>query len=385
MAEGRPIRVAFVVASLDVGGSEHQMVRLAELLPSNRFAVDFILLSRRGPLADRAERAGSQIHVLNWPRGRSPVRSQPDFFRLIRTLRRGNYDIVDAWLFHAYAIVGFARPLCRVPVLIAGRRGLSDTKPVLGLVERIMDRIARHNIDMIVANATAVRDDFVAVEHLDPDGIRVIHNGVDIREQMDSSVRTELRSTWGIGPDDVLVGYVANYKGGKGHEMLLRAVAKAMPTHPNLRAILVGEGSRRAILEKLIGDLGLAAVVRLHGAEPDARDIIGAFDIAVQTSESEGLPNAVLEAAAAGLPIVATDTGGTAEILDGGRTGICVLIGDEAAFARALGSLVDDPALRRSLGDAARAHVQKAFGMERFVAETAALYEELAAAKSRPR
>jgi glycosyltransferase involved in cell wall biosynthesis len=167
--------------------------------------------------------------------------------------------------------------------------------------------------------------------------------------------------------------------------MLLRAVAKAMPTHPNLRAILVGEGSRRAILEKLIGDLGLAAVVRLHGAEPDARDIIGAFDIAVQTSESEGLPNAVLEAAAAGLPIVATDTGGTAEILDGGRTGICVLIGDEAAFARALGSLVDDPALRRSLGDAARAHVQKAFGMERFVAETAALYEELAAAKSRPR
>ena len=96
---------------------------------------------------------------------------------------------------------------------------------------------------------------------------------------------------------------------------------------------------------------------------------------------SEGLPNAVLEAAAAGLPIVATDTGGTAEILDGGRTGILVPIDDEAAMAEAIGRLAADPDLRRSLGDSARSFVQSAFGVDRFVAETAALYEELAAAK----
>lgn len=385
MGEARPLRVAFVVASLDVGGSEHQMVRLAEMLPRDRFAVDFILLSRRGTLAARAEQAGSHIHVLSWPRGRSLVRSVPHVVRLIQTLRRGRYDIVDAWLFHAYAIIALVRPLGRVRALVAGRRGLRDTKPVAGRVERMLDRVAHRSVDMIVANSAAVRDDYVAFEHIDPGRIRVIHNGVDIPEPMDPAARAALRSTWGFGPDDVVVAYVANYKAGKGHETLIRAIARTLPTQPNLRLMLIGEGARRPTLETLIRELGLAEVVRLHGEVSEAREVIGAFDIAVQASESEGLPNAVLEAAAAGLPIVATDAGGTAEVLDGGRTGICVPIGDEAAIAEALGRLVDDPALRKSLGDAAKAHVQRDFGVERFVAETAALYEEVAATKLRRR
>ncbi len=373
--------MAFVVASLDIGGSEHQMVRLAELLPRDRFAVDFILLSRRGPLADRAELAGSQVHLVGWPGGRSLIRALPGFWRLIRTLRRGRYDIVDAWLFHAYAILAIARPLGRIPVLIAGRRGLSDQKREFGWAERLMDKVARRNVDMIVANSAAVRTEASLFEHIDPSRIHVVRNGVDIPELMHPDVRTSLRSTWGFGPDDVLIGYVANYRSGKGHETLIRAFAKALARHPAIRLILVGEGRQRPALEELIARLGLSATVRLHGAAPNARQIIGAFDIAVQPSESEGLPNSVLEAAAAGLPIVATNAGGTAEILDGGRTGICVPIGEEAAIAQALGRLVEDPALRTSLGDAARSFVRASYGVERFVAETAALYEDLAAAK----
>ncbi len=381
MPEGRRLRVAFVVASLDTGGSEHQMVRLAELLPRDRFAIDFILLSRRGSLADRAERAGARVRVLGWRRGHSPIRGQPDFWRLVRMIRRGHYDIVDAWLFHAYAIVALARPLCRVPVLIAGRRGLSDPKRAFGLVERTMDRIARHKVDTIVANSAAVREEVAAFEHLDATRIRVIHNGVDVPEPMDPTTRTALRSEWGVGPEELLVGYVANYRGLKGHGELIRAFARALTMNSALRLILVGEGPRRAILEDMIRDLGLARVVRLHGAEPDARRILGAFDIAVQASASEGLPNAVLEAAAAGLPIVATDAGGTAEVLDGGRTGMLVPIDDEAAMAAAIVRLAADPEMRLRLGQDARTYVESAFGVERFVAETAALYEELAAAK----
>ena len=381
MPEAGRLRVAYVVASLDIGGSEHQMVRLAELLPRNRFAVEFILFSRRGPLAERAERAGARVIVLGWPSGHSPIRGQRAFWRLVRTLRLGEYDIVDAWLFHAYAIVAIARPLCRIPVLIAGRRGLSDPKHDFGLVERTMDKIARRKVDVIVANSAAARQDVSVFEHLDPAKIRVIHNGVDIRGPIDIATRTALRLSWGLGSDDILVGYVANYKNRKGHETLIRAIAKALRFYPFLRLILVGEGPRREALEALIDELGLHDAVRLHGAEPDARHIIGAFDIAAQASVSEGLPNAVLEAAAAGLPIVATDAGGTAEILDGGRTGILVPIGDEAAMANAIGRLAADPDLRRSLGESARTYVQSAFGVDRFVAETAALYEELAASK----
>lgn len=375
------LRVALITASLDVGGSERQMVQLAERLPRDRFALEFILLSGRGPLADRVERAGVPVTVLHWRRGRSVTDRLPDLWRLVRTLRRGRFDIVDAWLFHAYAIASLTRPVSRIPVLIAGRRSLSDFKDRFSRAERWLDRLARRRVDAVVANSDAVRREVAAYEGIDPGRIRVIHNGVDIPAPIPPAVRGALRAAWGVGPGDVLVGCVGNYKFGKGQEVLIRAIAKALPTSPALRLILVGEGPRRAELQRLVDELGVHDAVRLHGAEPDARDIIGAFDIAAQASVSEGLPNAVLEAAAAGLPIVATDAGGTAEILDQGRVGILVPIDDEAAMADAIARLAADPDLRRSLGESARIFVETAFGLDRFVAETASLYEELAAAK----
>ncbi len=319
--------------------------------------------------------------MLNWRRGRSIVRSLPDLWRVVRTLRRGRFDIVDAWLFHAYAITSVTRPVTRIPVLIAGRRSLSHHKHGFSQVERLLDRVARRSVDAVVANSDAVRAEVARFEGIDPGRIRVIHNGVSIPAPVDPVTREAMRVAWRIRPDDVLVGCIGNYKSGKGQETLIRAIARALPTTTGLRLILVGEGPQRPELQRLVDELGLHDVVRLHGTEPDARQIIGAFDIAAQASVSEGLPNAVLEAAAAGLPIVATDTGGTAEILDGGRTGILVPIGDEAAMAEAIGRLAADPDLRCSLGDSARSFVQSAFGVDRFVAETAALYEELAAAK----
>ncbi len=373
------LRVAFVVASLDIGGSEQQMLSLAEMLPRDRFAVEFILLSRRGRLAERAERAGARIHVLSF--SRSTIRSQLEFWRFVRLMRRGRYDIVDAWLFHGYALTSLTRLVSRIPILIAGRRSLSNHKYRFGRVERLLDRMARRSVDAIVANSEAVRTEVAVYEGIDPGQIRVIHNGVEVATPLAPATRAALRASWSVGPDSVLVGCIANYKLGKGLHTLVRSLARALPTNPGLRLILVGEGPRRAELQRLIDELGLHDVVRLHGAEPDARDIIGAFDIAAQASVSEGLPNAVLEAAAAGLPIIATDAGGTAEVLDGGRVGILVPIDDEAAMAEAIGRLAADPELRRRLGRSARTFVESAFGVERFVAETAALYEELAASK----
>jgi glycosyltransferase involved in cell wall biosynthesis len=107
----------------------------------------------------------------------------------------------------------------------------------------------------------------------------------------------------------------------------------------------------------------------------------GAFDLVAQASRSEGLPNVLLEAAAAGCPIVATDAGGSREIVVDGRTGLLVPTGDVEALAEALGRAIDDPELRRRIGVAARAHVAGSFGMDRFAREYGDLYEELAAAR----
>jgi glycosyltransferase involved in cell wall biosynthesis len=121
--------------------------------------------------------------------------------------------------------------------------------------------------------------------------------------------------------------------------------------------------------------------VRLHGSELNPEPLYAAFDITVQASSREGLPNALLEAGGAGRAIVATAAGGSGEIVLDGQTGLLVPAGDCVALVDALGRLVSDPGLRARLGNAAREHVTATFGMDRFVAEFAQLYEEMAASK----
>lgn len=380
----RPLRVAYLIASLDVGGSERQAVYLAQHLDRDRFAVEFVLLTHRGTLAPAAEAAGAKVRVLGWARGRGGVYYLRWAWSLLRfgpAIRRGRFDIVDAWLFHAYAAAAVTRPIHRAPVLLAGRRSLSDFKAHHNVVNRLLDAIARRAVDGIVANSEAVRQDVARHEGIAPERIRVIRNGVEIPPPMPPDERAALRASWGFEPDDVVVGSVANYKPGKGLEALLRTAGTLAGGASRLRFVLVGEGALRPELERMIHELGLAETVHLHGREPDARRLYGAFDVVAHVSESEGLPNVLLEAAAAGRAIVATPAGGSAEVIVDAESGLFVPIGDDAALAQALRTLAGDARLREGLGAAARERAATVFGMDRFVAETAALYEEMAERK----
>jgi glycosyltransferase involved in cell wall biosynthesis len=129
--------------------------------------------------------------------------------------------------------------------------------------------------------------------------------------------------------------------------------------------------------------LGLDGRVCVHGYEPMPERLYPAFDVVALSSDREGLPNALLEAGAASCAIVSTAAGGSGEIVIDGETGLLVPIGDVPALAGALDCLVREPELRRRLGSAARAHVERAFGMDRFIAEFGALYEERIEARRR--
>jgi glycosyltransferase involved in cell wall biosynthesis len=138
-------------------------------------------------------------------------------------------------------------------------------------------------------------------------------------------------------------------------------------------------------LERQAADLGLTETVVFDGEVPDARPLYDAIDIVVQASSEEGLPNALLEGAAAGRAIVATAVGGTPEIVIDGVTGLCVAPDDATALRDALRTLIDDATLRERLGEAAQRHVLTTFGMERMVSEFAGLYESLVLASRRGR
>ena len=183
----------------------------------------------------------------------------------------------------------------------------------------------------------------------------------------------------------MVVGCVASVKPGKGVELLIDVAEGLRAREPGLRYVIVGDGVSRPALEADVARRGLGDVVRFHGIEPDARTLYGAFDIAVQASDSEGLPNAVLEPAAAGVAIVATAAGGTSEIITDGQTGILVPVGDPGAMAVGIARLAGDPELRAKLGAAARTSVEESFPMDRMVEGMAHIYEALAARRQRAR
>jgi glycosyltransferase involved in cell wall biosynthesis len=380
----RTLRLAFVTGSLTAGGSERQMLYLAAGLPRDLFAVEFVLLTRYGEFAHEAHAAGIPVrlspataraasppHVFVW-------RTLTKAGQVVRLLRRGRYDIIDSWLYPSYAQVGLTRRLTGVPIVIAGRRSLSGYKAAFGRFDRTLDRLARDTPDAIVANSAAVIDDVVAREGIARDRLRLIRNGVELPAALPEAERAALRASFGVGPDELLVGTVANLRPAKGVARIIEAAAAVRAAVPEARFRVIGEGLERPALEARIAALGLAGRVVLAGSVPDARTLYGAFDLVVHASEAEGLPNAVLEAAAAGRAIVATAAGGTGEIVTDGLTGLLVPIGDGDALAAGIVRLARDPALRAALGAAARERAARDFGMDRFVAETVALYEELA-------
>lgn len=359
------------------------MVLLARHLPRERFAVEFVLLGQPGELADEARAAGATVHAL-----RGPSRSRVAFpvwvvrvlgsaWSYVRLVRRRRYDVIDAWLFGSYALAAVTRPLVGVSVLVSGRRSLSDYKAGFGIAYRIVDRLATAWSDAIVANAFAVAEDVHSREGLAADRITVIRNGVEIPEPPDAATLESLRSGWGAASDSVVVGCVANYKRGKGLEVLLEAFANVARSSPRAHLVLVGEGPLRPALVARRRELGLEGRVTLAGASPDPRRQYFAFDVSVLPSETEGLPNVLLEAAAAGRPLVATDAGATREVVIDGHTGLLVPIGNGDAIGAALLRLVESPRLRAELGAHAEALVRSEFSVEACVRSFADLYERL--------
>ena len=389
-AHRRRLKVMYLTG-LGVGGAERQMLILARDLPRDQFDVHFVLLGGRNPLAGEARAAGATVTTLGSmtragvPRVLFAAEILRRVGRYIVLCRRERYDIVDAWLFLGYGLAAVAKPFAGIPVLVSGRVSLSAYKRSFGRVARAVDELARRRSDAIVANSDAVAQDVARREGIPRDRITVIVNGVEPAVPLAPDRRRSLRAQWGADDESIVVGCVGTMRPGKGHDRVVRIAAACAPQRPGMRVVLVGDGPVRGDLEAQVRELGVEEVVVFHGVEPDARTMYGAFDIVISASDAEGLPNNVLEAAVARRAILATDAGGTREAVLDGITGLLVPVGDEDALVAGLLRLTADAELRRTLGEAAAAHVARTFPVDRLIRETADLYMSLAALKGRPR
>jgi glycosyltransferase involved in cell wall biosynthesis len=380
------LKIAYLPASLRPGGAERQMLTLAERLPRDRFEVEFLALSGPGEDDWRAESIGARLRIIG--AARSPTERWPDhvtrvarrLLRYARVARRERYDIVDAWLYPSDVFAALMSPLTRRPIVVSGRRNV-DPQDRFGPLEGMIAAVARQLTTAVVANSAATAGHAVSKHGVDPAKVTVIHNGVELIEPLRPDEKAAGRTALAVAADEILIGCVANYRPVKRLDVLIDAFRLLIAEGHRVRLVLVGEGPTRPSLERQIQDLGLGDRVRLHGSVSDPRPLYGLFDLAVQASSREGLPNALLEAAGAGRPIVATDAGGTREIVLDGITGLLTPVDDHVALAGALRIAVTDADLRDRMGAAAREHVRRSFGMDRFVAEFADFYERLAATR----
>jgi len=342
-----------------------------------RFEPYILCLQEKGPLGE--DLAGEGITVMEYSLKRlyawQAARSYP---RYVSFLKRKKIDIVNAHLFAAqmYGIPG-AR-MASVPLVVAGRHGAGAywTEPRYLRVRKVTNALSHVQI----AVSRAVKD-FVAAEGVSPAKIRVVYNGIDTERFSPAAKPADTDGRGGF-----TVGYVGNLTRIKQVDVLLRAVARLAPAFPGLRVKIVGKGPGTGLAEKegrtdqylksLTSELGLADRVTFMAPRREIEEQMRSMDAFVLPSASEGMSNAILEAMAVGLPVIAGDVGGNPEAIRHGRTGYLFPSRDDGTLADLLRELIRNDAMRLAMGRAARERVVELFTERRMVEEMERVYVE---------
>jgi L-malate glycosyltransferase len=356
------VSVAVALTSFDDGGTERQMTELIRRLDPARFDVHVLCARREGRWLSLAEQSAASITELS----PGPFMSRRVVRRLLYAaswLRVHRIDVVQTCDLYANIFVLPAAALARVPVRIASRRGIVSPVATPGLLP--LQRAAYAAAHRIVANSEAAAARLRS-EMVPADRIVVIPNGIDANLFPPSPCRRGSR----------IITTIANLRAGKGHDVLLRAAALLLRTHPHVRFQLVGDGPLRLALERQAGALGIADRVVMLGQRLDISRVLYESDVFALPSLMEAFPNVVMEAMASALPVVATRVGGIPELIEHGRTGLLVPAGNETALASALAHLIDNRAFAAGLGLAARASVQSHYSFEQMVRAFEQIYLE---------
>ncbi|MBX3027556.1 glycosyltransferase [bacterium] len=335
-ASGAPLRVGMVIGQLSTGGAEGQLLALcAALDPAVATPIVYCLSASTEPYGPLLERAGVPVRVLTG----HPLRRA----RALRAaLAADRIDVVHAWLFIADAYA-WAATRCGGPRLVTTAR---NCKRSGGLLDRLTRRAFAAS-DAIIVNSRQVGDYIASVYGAPTDRLTVVYNAIDLdRFQPPPAPRPRQP------PRIVMVGRLVQQKNPR---LFVAAAAALRARRPDVRFRLVGDGPLRGEVEAAARAAGLAEALEMTGERRDVPALLQDADLFWLTSDWEGLPNAVLEAMACGLPVVATDVGGTSELVDAGVEGYVIDAGDrDALVARSL-EILADPVRHGHMRQAARA------------------------------
>lgn len=357
------MKILHVVHGLARGGLENGVVNLLNGLPADEFTQAVCCLDVRGEMAERVRRE-VPIHFL--ARQRNDLKLP---WRLKQVIDDWQPDVVhcrnwNTWL-DAYAghrLAGGGRRK-----LVWSFHGFAD-RDEFPWRRRAASRLLAGRTDRLAAVCQDAAKRFADKAGISASRFSVLYNGVDTRRFCPAADRAQERAALGIDSDALLVVTVANFSPVKDHKGLLDAVALISPSAKKVRFLFLGEGPLRAVLEAQVHALGLDDMVAMPGSSDQVSRYLAVADLCILPSRLEGMSNAILEAMACGLPVIARAVGGNPELVVDGHTGLLCPPDDAPALAGAIARLIDNPGLRCEMAVAARQRAESVFSIEAMMA-----------------
>lgn len=376
-------RLLWLIDTLHVGGAEALVMSFARSYDRERYELYVAALSRRGENRMEQELRAVGVNTINF--GARNLRDARAFRRLLHFVHEQRIDLVHAHLTYSAVWAAALSRLTNVPSVVSLHVAPSATQAVeTGAVRRrlivLKDRLMRFAVarwaSRVVMVSAGLRDVYLAGGGLPPEKIRVVHNGIDVaRFRRDrGEARRQLEQDLGVPAGAPIAVTVSVLRAAKGVEVLLEAVRQV----PTAFFVIVGDGPMQAEWMELARATGVDDRVRWAGYRSDVENVLAGCDLFVHPSLDDAFPTVLLEAMAAGLPVVASRVGGIPEIVDDGETGLLVPPGDAAALAQAIQATLGDAARHGRMRDQARRRADR-FSTSAWQERLTAVYDEVLA------
>jgi glycosyltransferase involved in cell wall biosynthesis len=371
----QPINILHVISKLPVGGVENQLFMILGNYDRGKLCPLVCSLSDKGEIGKEIEDSGIEVIPLDKLKHGFDWTIVKDIYNLIKTR---NVKIVRTHQYHANLYGRLAAWLAKVPCIIASVHNVYtiDRK----IHRRIINKFLARYSDKVVAVSGTVKRDVLTYDGLAEDKVSVIYNGIDSDSFLNLN-GSLIRSNLGISSETPVVGTVGRLTVQKGQKYLIDAVSTLRENFPQIVLLIVGDGPLRGEIEKYIKTLGLEGNVILLGTRRDIPQLLSAMDIFVLPSLWEGLGTAVIEAMAAGKPIIATDIPPLREIINSEKVGILVPVKDSNAFASSIELLLHNRTLAENLGKSAKERALSHFTIDITVHKYTNLFKDILKSK----
>lgn len=372
----KKISIFHLLSLSKIGGTELMVYSLIKNLDKEKFDNQVCFLEAEGPITYYYQRLGIKTHHLNFSK-RSFLIS---LIKLFLLLKKDKIDVLSIHGLRAHVIGRVLGRLAGIRVIIGGLRSQISSDRGGGLVRYAglyLDKLTFPLLTAYIANNKASID-YISVNGFDTGKVKYIPNGIELDEfrRPTDKLKTYKTLPFKVDSNSVIITCVANLRPVKNHIMLLNSITPLLKKNHDSKLLLVGSGDTQKEVLNYIGLHNFQNSIFLLGTRNDIPEILAISDIFVLTSLWEGMPGSIMEAMAAGLPVVATDVGDVKELVEDGKTGFLVKVGDVNALTGYIKRLVEDKDLRERMGREGSRKIDN-YPLEKMVAQTEEFYLDI--------